>query len=95
MPQPRKSSGRRVPTARKPAPTSPLPAPKRAKPKAAAGEPAGVRSAAGPVNPDSMSAEVIEFITAVDDYKRQRGRPFPSWSEILEIVKQLGYRKAS
>jgi hypothetical protein len=44
-----------------------------------------------PTNPDSMSEDVIEFITAVDDYKRVNQRPFPSWSEILEVVKSLGY----
>jgi len=99
MAQPRKKSGRRPPTAgRAPAaekaePAS-APAPtKRSKSKSPQAEPVADRTA-GPVNPDSMSAEVIEFITAVDEYKRKRGRPFPSWSEILEVVKQLGYRKA-
>ena len=43
--------------------------------------------------PDSMDADVLEFIQAIDDYKRQAGRPFPSWSEILEIVKRLGYER--
>ena len=47
--------------------------------------------AKSPTNPDSMSEDVIEFITAVDDYKRVNQRPFPSWSEILEVVKSLGY----
>lgn len=45
-------------------------------------------------NPDSMSEEVIEFITAVDDYKRLNQRPFPSWSEILQVVKTLGYERS-
>lgn len=45
------------------------------------------------LRPDEMSAEVIEFITAIDDYKRIYQRPFPSWSEVLEIVKDLGYEK--
>jgi hypothetical protein len=49
---------------------------------------------AGPVNPDSMSEDVIELITAIDEYKRKNARPFPSWSEILEVLKGLGYRKA-
>jgi hypothetical protein len=40
-----------------------------------------------------MTDEVIEFITAIDEYKRARGRPFPNWSEVLEIVKGLGYAK--
>ena len=47
-----------------------------------------------PTNPDSMSDEVIEFITAVDDYKRLNQRPFPSWSEILQVVKTLGYERS-
>jgi hypothetical protein len=45
------------------------------------------------VRPDEMSAEVIEFITAIDEYKRLYQRPFPSWSEVLDIVKSLGYAK--
>ncbi len=46
-----------------------------------------------PVKPDAMSEDVIEFITAVDDYKRLNQRPFPSWSEVLDIVKALGYAR--
>jgi hypothetical protein len=55
--------------------------------------PAAVRGAR-PTNPDAMEADVIELITAVDEYKRKFQRPFPSWSEILDIVKALGYAKA-
>ena len=44
--------------------------------------------------PDEMSDEVMDFITAIDDYKRKHERPFPNWSEILEILKGLGYEKA-
>ncbi len=42
-----------------------------------------------------MSDEQFEFIMAVDTYKRLNNRPFPSWTEVLEVVKQLGYRKVS
>ena len=42
-----------------------------------------------------LSSEVMEFITAIDEYKRQRRRPFPNWSEIFEIVKSLGYHKSA
>lgn len=55
--------------------------------------PAAVRGAR-PTNPDAMESDVIELITAVDEYKRKFQRPFPSWSEILDIVKALGYAKA-
>ena len=53
------------------------------------------KSSAGPVHPDSMSSELIEFLTAIDQYKRNNQRPFPSWSEILEILKSLGYQKSA
>lgn len=42
-----------------------------------------------------MNDEQFEFLMAVDAYKKQNNRPFPSWTEILEIVKALGYRKVA
>ncbi len=36
-----------------------------------------------------------EFMRAMDDYKRKSGRPFPTWSEVLEVVMSLGYRKVA
>ncbi len=42
-----------------------------------------------------MSPEQFEFIMAVDEYKRLNNRPFPTWTEVLEIVKHLGYRKVA
>jgi hypothetical protein len=47
-----------------------------------------------PLRADQMSGELVEFITAIDSYKRIHERPFPSWSEILVIVKALGYERA-
>jgi len=43
--------------------------------------------------PDEMPADVLEFITAIDEYKRKQEKPFPSWSEVLEILKGLGYQR--
>ena len=40
-----------------------------------------------------MTDEQFEFITAVDRYKRANSRPFPTLTEILEIIQALGYRK--
>lgn len=37
----------------------------------------------------------IEFMRAMDDYKRKSGRPFPTWSEVLEVVISLGYRQVA
>lgn len=33
----------------------------------------------------------IEFMRAMDDYKRRSGRMFPTCSEVLEVVRDLGY----
>jgi hypothetical protein len=40
-----------------------------------------------------MSDEQFEFLMAIDEYKRENTRPFPTWTEILEVIKALGYRK--
>jgi hypothetical protein len=37
--------------------------------------------------------EEIEFMRAMDDYKRRAGRQFPTWSEVLEVLKALGYKR--
>ena len=37
----------------------------------------------------------VEFMRAMDDYKRKSGRPFPTWSEVLEVLTSLGYRKVA
>jgi hypothetical protein len=39
------------------------------------------------------SGEEIEFMNALDDYKRRNGRMFPTCSEILEVVRGLGYER--
>src|SRR5215472_11494345 len=39
------------------------------------------------------SDEEIIFMKAVDLYKRANRRPFPTWSEVLEVLRALGYRK--
>lgn len=42
-----------------------------------------------------MSDEQFEFLMAVDEYKRRNARPFPTWTEVLEVIKALGYRKVA
>jgi hypothetical protein len=37
--------------------------------------------------------EEVEFMRALDAYKRASGRMFPTCSEILEVVHRLGYRR--
>ena len=33
------------------------------------------------------------FLRAIDGWKRRTGRPFPKWTELLAILKALGYEK--
>ena len=42
-----------------------------------------------------MSDEQFEFIMAIDEYKRANARPFPTWTEVLEVIRALGYRKVA
>lgn len=39
------------------------------------------------------SARELEFMQAMQEYKRSSGRMFPTWSEVLEVLQALGYRK--
>jgi hypothetical protein len=41
------------------------------------------------------SINEVEFMRAMDKYKRKSGRPFPTWSEVLEVLMSLGYRKVA
>jgi hypothetical protein len=41
------------------------------------------------------SGEEIEFMHALDAYKRSSGRMFPTCSEILEVIRGLGYVRLS
>ncbi len=41
------------------------------------------------------SIDEIEFMKAMDQYKRENRRPFPTWSEVLEVLRALGYRKVA
>lgn len=37
----------------------------------------------------------IAFMKAMDQYKRDNRRPFPTWSEVLEVLRALGYRRVA
>jgi hypothetical protein len=42
-----------------------------------------------------MSEEQFAFLMAIDEYKKKNARPFPTWTEVLEVIKALGYRKVA
>lgn len=39
------------------------------------------------------SDQEVQFMNAMNDYKRRSGRQFPTWSEVLEVLRSLGYRQ--
>jgi hypothetical protein len=50
---------------------------------------ANVRS----INEYPLDADELEFINTVNAYKQRHQRPFPTWSEVLHVLRFLGYRK--
>jgi hypothetical protein len=40
-----------------------------------------------------MNTDQFEFVMAVEAYKKVNHKLYPTWTEILEVLKQLGYRK--
>lgn len=42
-----------------------------------------------------MTAEQFEFVMAIETYKKINKKLFPTWTEVLEVIQQLGYEKIS
>jgi hypothetical protein len=42
-----------------------------------------------------MTPEQFEFVMAIETYKKVNKRMYPTWTEVLEVVQQLGYRKVT
>ena len=42
-----------------------------------------------------MTEEQLAFILAMDEYKRVNNRPYPTLTELLDVVLYLGYRKVA
>jgi hypothetical protein len=40
-----------------------------------------------------MEIDQFEFVMAIEAYKKVNKKLYPTWTEILEVVRQLGYRK--
>ena len=50
------------------------------------------RTRTGP-NAYELDDEEMAFIRAINAFKERTGRPFPTWSEVLGILRGLGYSK--
>ena len=42
-----------------------------------------------------MSDEQFDFLLAIDEYKRKNSKPFPTWTEVFDVIQALGYRKVA
>ena len=42
-----------------------------------------------------MTTDQFQFLLAIDEYKKVNRRPFPSWTEVLDVIHALGYRKVA
>jgi hypothetical protein len=42
-----------------------------------------------------MTSEQFEFVMAIETYKKVNKRLYPTWTEVLEVITQLGYRKVA
>ena len=42
-----------------------------------------------------MTDEQFEFIMAINEYKQVNKRPFPTWTEVLDVITALGYKKVA
>jgi hypothetical protein len=40
-----------------------------------------------------MSQEQFLFVMAIDAFKRVNSKTFPTWTDVLEVIRKLGYRK--
>ena len=51
------------------------------------------RPADSPTPDPGCPAAERELMRAMQDYKERSGRMFPTWSEVLEVLRDLGYEK--
>jgi hypothetical protein len=45
------------------------------------------------INAYELGPDELEFIQAIHAHKARSGRAFPTWSEVLRILRELGYEK--
>ena len=44
-----------------------------------------------PEDPELLEVERLEFLRAMDKYKRKTGKTFPSWTEVLGVLREIGW----
>jgi hypothetical protein len=44
-----------------------------------------------PPDPAVLEQERLEFLRAMDRYKRKTGKTFPTWTEVLDVLRSIGW----
>ena len=44
-----------------------------------------------PEDPELLEYERLQFLKAMDKYKRKTGKTFPSWTEVLNVLRGIGW----
>lgn len=42
-----------------------------------------------------LNREQFLFVQAIEAFKRANGKTFPTWTDVLEVIRLLGYRKTA
>jgi hypothetical protein len=41
----------------------------------------------------NMTKEQFLFLVAIDEFKKANNKHYPTWTDVLEVIRLLGYRK--
>ena len=77
-----------------PLPESPQSPPQRSKGPSTPTVPRAVKPPPKDIESD-VNAEVLAFVSAIEAYRQENCRPFPSWTEVFHILKKLGYSRGT
>ncbi len=44
---------------------------------------------------DALTPEELQFIKAIEKYKKINNKHFLSWTEVLKIINAMGYRRVA
>ena len=45
-------------------------------------------------DPELLELERLQFLRAMDSFKRRTGKTFPTWTEVLEVLRSIGWMSA-
>lgn len=44
---------------------------------------------------DALTPEELQFIKAIEKYKKSHSKHFLSWTEVLKVARAMGYRRVA